>query len=74
MCFTDVKHIFYILIKGNNSIRNTIMQAEAATAKRLAPFHASITAKMKATEPATGESVASIMAGNVMAAKVTYGT
>lgn len=50
------------------------MQAEAATAKRLAPFHASITAKMKATEPATGESVASIMAGNVMAAKVTYGT
>ena len=57
-----------------SSIMNTMAQAIIDTINRLAPFQARNTAKTNATAPATGELVASIMAGNVMAASVIYGT
>ena len=54
-----------------NSVIRTLMQARTETAKRLAPFQARIIAKTNAIAPEMGEDVASIIAGKVIAARVT---
>ena len=50
---------------------NTMRQAMTETANRLAPRHARMIANTKAIAPPTGDAVASIIAGNVIAANVT---
>ena len=64
------RRLFY----KNNSKINTIAQAEAATVMRLFPNHAITTAPTKATDAAIGLSVAVIISGKVMTARVTTGT
>ena len=58
----------------NNSKTNTTRQQMTETGNRLRPAHADTMPTTKATAPAIGEDVASSIAGNVITAKVTYGT
>ena len=53
---------------------STAPQHTAATFIRLAPNQAAIMPAKRATAPEIGLSVASIMAGKVITASVTYGT
>ena len=52
----------------------TVMQPAIATGNSPAPNHAAAIHTMRAAAPATGDWVASMMAGKVMTARVTYGT
>ena len=53
---------------------NTTMQEQTATPKRLTPKYASRTPATRAASPDHMLLVASIIAGNVITARVTYGT
>lgn len=54
-----------------SSTKNTIRQQEADTLNRLAPYQESAMPVMRASSPAIGVWVASMMAGNVMTESVT---
>ena len=57
-----------------SSITNTLTQQAEATMNRFPPNQAQIMPATRAPTPAIGEFVASMIAGNVMTASVTYGT
>ncbi len=58
----------------NNSMMNTVTQQKIETCKRLLPYHAVMTPTIRAANPDITLFVALIMAGNVITARVTYGT
>lgn len=64
---------YYIYIITISHIR-TITLAPMATGKSPKPAMAKARATMKPSHPLTTEPVADTMAGNVITAKVTYGT
>ena len=51
-----------------------MMQQAIATGKSPSPFHAIKMPTIKASAPASGVAVASMIAGKVIIASVTYGT
>ena len=57
-----------------SSVTNTTVQHSSATLKRLAPNHAAKMPAISASVPEIGDCVASIIAGKVITASVTYGT
>lgn len=63
-------NILYTII----SVKNTIREHIVATGNSPKPHQAAKTPTISARIPATGYSVASIMAGKVITARVTYGT
>ena len=63
----------YIYIRKNSSI-STIRQQDEATLNKSKPFHATNKPTMNAAIPEYMLWVAFIIAGNVITAKVTYGT
>ena len=55
----------------NHSHRNTTMQQMTDTGNRPSPRHAAMIPVTSANSPGSGDSVACVMAGNVMMASVT---
>lgn len=58
----------------NSSVIKTTAQQAQATGNRPAPNHESAIPMTSAIIPATGDCVASTIAGNVITARVIYGT
>ena len=56
------------------SITSTTRQQMMETGKRPRPNQAAMMPSAKAIAPASGDDVASVMAGKVITARVTYGT
>ena len=65
-----------VLFKGYiaYSITSTTRQQMIDTGKRPRPNHAAMMPRISAKVPASGDDVASVMAGKVITARVTYGT
>ena len=68
----SVSQMLDFYIKNSNS--NTTAQQETATISKSAPTHAATIPTMRATSPEMGLWVAFTIAGNVITARVTYGT
>ena len=67
-------YIYNLLFYKNNSIINTAKQEQTATPKRLTPKYARATPVTRAASPDQTDSVASMIEGKVITARVTYGT